>query len=1005
MYPFTTRLTLIISCAAVAVSVNFSTAAPLPGLITAGFAPAAPVIDGKLDDPCWQNTIEIAPFIHADTSDKKALEQTKAYICYDQKNLYIALHCAQGCLDPGQNQLQAFKKDIRANDDDKLFADDWVLVLLQPATAQNSFYDLFINANGAVNDGLCAGADAWSNRDKTWNSKATAKSEIGDGFWTVECAIPLESVKVNPAQDRILGIQIGRINCFSKERSLWQPMENAFHTPEGFGRIAFAEQVPQVRNLDYGGFVRGSNTLNCSVLPPGTNFHVRLESLVEFTGSIPARTSKDFAPAGATTLASSYMLERDGEFTAQFGILNPLDLKTYYRTPAYRSDVKSSGLTADLSGKSACEIYLNGQKIDKQGFLLKGENIVGIKTEGALKGGLTVGTHVIPLDNTWKYSETAESNWNDKAFNDHAWTFAQGAGGEFKAKGYYRKSVVLNASKFWPNWQKGGISIAQDSIQQLFLVPEGLAGRTLNDYNFYLEVPEEFKVVGASGHYKKADYSVKGSEKVARNGKNYVKYQIGVNTNLPFNNKLGGWQFVSIPVQLEKFKGQSGKTEFYYYLGAENGNIAEVPRKLAVNILPPIKGGQPQKYIFQLWCDNLVVMDNPDLNKKLLEFFSLTGFNEVVNVKLHPGIKLRNVGLITFAPWAIDCRPYLKEHPDQARVDGEGKKNDLSNFRDNHICPSLLLEDSPAWVYVDKSLQDWIKKNDCKHVNWDFEGSVWASYISCFCPRCIAQFRDYAKIAPATDLNFKTIKNDYRHEWIKFMNMRFAMLAVKFNQSVKKVSPEMIFSVYSGYQMESTKEGYGVDWSMLAGKIDYAMCGYGRSEKEVNDTLAAIGQTPLVVGELVYPYMGMHKDSNEERLQIYPLYASKALLLRRVTDGTGGVLFFSLTQLDGRTFYALAEVSRLVKDYEPLFLARKKDSALVKVSGIEPDNVVVFTDGQTRLIMVINQENVVRKAVITSQNFGENMRVFDYYAGKDLGHAEKITADIQPNDIAVFVVK
>ncbi|MBU1734664.1 MAG: hypothetical protein KJ692_05430, partial [Verrucomicrobia bacterium] len=970
--------------------------------------PAAPVIDGKLDDPCWQNTIEIAPFIHADTSDKKALEQTKAYICYDRKNLYIAFHCAQGCLDPGQNQLQAFKKDIRTNDDDKLFADDWAIVLLQPDIAKNSFYDIFINANGAVNDGLCAGADAWSNRDKTWNSVATAKSHIGDGFWTVECALPFESLKINPAQNRILGIQIGRNNCFGKERSLWQPMEKAFHTPEGFGRIALAEQVPQVRNLDYGGFVRGSNTLNCSVLPPGTNFHVRLESLVEFAPSVPARTLKDFEISGKTALTSSYMLDRDGEFTAQFGILNPLDLKTYYRTPAYRSDVKSSGLTADLSGNSAYEIYLNGQKIDKQGFLLKGENIVGIKTEGALKGGLTVGAHVIPLDNTWKYSESAEGNWNTKSFNDRAWTFAQGAGGEFKAKGYYRKSIVLNTSKFWPNWQKGGISIAQNSIQPLFLVPEGLEGRTLNDYNFYLEVPEEFKVIGASGHYKRATYAVKGSEKVARNGRNYVKYQIGVNTNLPFNNKLGGWQFVSIPVQLGELDGKPGRTEFYYYLGAENGNIAEVPRKLAVNILPPIRGAQPKKYIFQVWGDELEVMDNPELMEKLLKCLAAVGFNEVVFGRPLPaGIKLRNVGLINFAPWIINCRPYLKEHPDQARVDGEGVKYDSShpNPRASYICPSLLLEDSPAWVYVDKCLQEYVKKCDFKHMDWDFEGSVWASYISCFCPRCIAQFRNYAKISPQTELNFKAIKSGYRNEWVKFMNMRFAMLAVKFNQSVKKISPEMIFSVYSGYQMEDTKEGYGVDWSMLAGKIDYAMCGYGRSEKEVNDTLAAIAKTPLVVGELVYPYMGMNKDSNEERLQIYPAYASKALLLRRVTDGTGGVLFFSLAQLDGRTFYALAEVSRLVKDYEPLFLARNKDSSLVKVSGIEPDNVVVITDGRTRLIMIINEENVIRKVGITSQNFGENMRVLDYFAGKDLGHAEKITADIQPNDIAVFVVK
>ncbi|MBU1857003.1 MAG: hypothetical protein KKC28_08485, partial [Verrucomicrobia bacterium] len=546
--------------------------------------------------------------------------------------------------------------------------------------------------------------------------------------------------------------------------------------------------------------------------------------------------------------------------------------------------------------------------------------------------------------------------------------------------------------------QKGGISIAQNSIQQLFLVPEGLAGRTLNDYNFYLEVPEEFKVLGASGYYKRATYSVKGSEKVARNGKNYVKYQISVNTNLPFNNKLQSYQFVSIPVQLGKLAGQPGKTEFYYYLGAENGNIAEVPRKLAVNILPPIRGGQPQKYVFQLWADWLYSMDNPELAKKMLKFLEAAGFNEITYYGPFPSeINLRNVCLMGFASYLFDCRPYLKEHPEQARIDGEGVKYDSAHPGACLICPTLLLEDSPAWAHVDKCIHAWAKKNNVKHATWDFEYPVWSGCISCFCPRCIAQFRNYAKIAPAVELNFKTIKKDYRNEWVTFMNIRFALLAVKFNRSVKKVSPEIVFSVYSGYQMESTREEYGVDWSMLADKIDYAMCGYGCGAKEVANTLAAVGKTPLVLGELVYPY--------DVKKQTYPAYVSKSTFLRRVTDGTGGVMIYSLTQLDGRTFYALAEVSRLVKDYEPLFLDRKNDPSLVKVSGIEPDNVVVFTDGQTRLIMIINGENVVCKAVVTNLNFGENMRVLDYYAGKDLGHVNTINADILPHDAAVFVVK
>jgi hypothetical protein len=539
------------------------------------------------------------------------------------------------------------------------------------------------------------------------------------------------------------------------------------------------------------------------------------------------------------------------------------------------------------------------------------------------------------------------------------------------------------------------------------MVPEGLEGKTLDNYVFYLEVPEEFEVIGASSYYKVKDYakdfSLKENQKVIRNNKNYIRYSISTETPVKFNNKLGSYQFVSIPVRLPKLKGNDDKTEFYYYMNAGNGNIAEVPQKLAVNVLPPLKGAQPSKYVVQLWSDWLSSMSDVNLKETLLKSFADNGFNEVVySSPLPSAINLRNTVLIDFNTWNIDCVPYLKEHLDEAVIDIKNNKHyDPSNPRKNHICTTMLLENSSAWDYVEKRIEELIKKNAAKHINWDYENSVWDDkghgYICCFCPRCIAKFRDFAKIPQQTELDPKIIRSAYRQQWIAFMDKRIADLAGKFRNAVKKVSGDVTFSVYSAYQSEQSKEEYGIDWAMLADKVDYAMCGYGRSEKELKDTLAALGKTPIVIGELVYPY-----NVSEDR---YPHYASKAILLRRVSDGTGGILMYSLTQLDGRTFYAVAEISRLVKEYESLFLSRKKDNSLVEVSGINQDNAVVFTDGKTRLIMLINEDKVSRKITVTNRNLEKDVTVYDYFAGKDLGHAEKINVEIQPNDVAVFICK
>ena len=94
--------------------------------------------------------------------------------------------------------------------------------------------------------------------------------------------------------------------------------------------------------------------------------------------------------------------------------------------------------------------------------------------------------------------------------------------------------------------------------------------------------------------------------------------------------------------------------------------------------------------------------------------------------------------------------------------------------------------------------------------------------------------------------------------------------------------------------------------------MDAACCGYGRNPKNLNATRKALGDIPLVTGALLSPYV-----LTEDR----PLnYYSKAGLLRRLIDGTGGVLLYERLSFDGRCYEAVAEVSRLSADYEEIFL-------------------------------------------------------------------------------------
>ena len=51
-----------------------------------------PVLDGKLDDPCWREAVLLPRFTHR---GRPANSETYAYVCYDDQHLYVGVHCGE----------------------------------------------------------------------------------------------------------------------------------------------------------------------------------------------------------------------------------------------------------------------------------------------------------------------------------------------------------------------------------------------------------------------------------------------------------------------------------------------------------------------------------------------------------------------------------------------------------------------------------------------------------------------------------------------------------------------------------------------------------------------------------------------------------------------------------------------------------------------------------------------------------------------------------------------
>ena len=168
-------------------------------VIRAARATKAPVIDGQLDDACWGTAQEVAGFLGYN-SDLKAGQQSFAYVCYDDTHLYIG---AKGLLPKGVKP----KGEMRPHDSN-VFQDEVFEIMLDPGATRSDYYQLAINAYGGTFD--CSRLLGGGHEDDAWNGEWKGKSYVGDGFFSVELAVPYHNLGITPKVGSTWGINVCR---------------------------------------------------------------------------------------------------------------------------------------------------------------------------------------------------------------------------------------------------------------------------------------------------------------------------------------------------------------------------------------------------------------------------------------------------------------------------------------------------------------------------------------------------------------------------------------------------------------------------------------------------------------------------------------------------------------------------------------------------------------------------------------------------------------------------
>ena len=234
------------------------TGAPPRDVATCRLTDTRPHLDGKLDDPCWQQ-VEPVKLVDAgpkpgpgdkldaagrptDPTSKLLTDYpTDLRLAYDQEYLYVAIRCFH----PAGQEQQPLRPRLH---DASLRDQDRVSLFFDLDRDYSTYFHLQVDQRG------CLLEDCWG--DKTWNPRWFVAQHNEARCWTVELAIPINALTSD-------ALSPGRVWAFNAVRVLpgrgvqaWslpaEAPEEAVRT-EGLGLLLFTSGKGQL-----GGDVRPS---------------------------------------------------------------------------------------------------------------------------------------------------------------------------------------------------------------------------------------------------------------------------------------------------------------------------------------------------------------------------------------------------------------------------------------------------------------------------------------------------------------------------------------------------------------------------------------------------------------------------------------------------------------------------------------------------------------------------------------------------------------------------
>lgn len=161
----------------------------------------APVIDGKLDDPCWQTLPVMDQFYKywTPTPEPPPLK-TAARLCYDDRGLYMGITMYE-------DHMDKIRARVERRDDPETWMDDCVEIMIDPANTGTGYFKFCTNFLGARYDEKATNMVL----DSGWNVEGwQVKNARVPAGWAIEFFLPWTDLDQKPKEGSIWSFDLIR---------------------------------------------------------------------------------------------------------------------------------------------------------------------------------------------------------------------------------------------------------------------------------------------------------------------------------------------------------------------------------------------------------------------------------------------------------------------------------------------------------------------------------------------------------------------------------------------------------------------------------------------------------------------------------------------------------------------------------------------------------------------------------------------------------------------------